>query len=323
MRNHSATHLLQKALREVLGGHVEQSGSEVGPDRLRFDFTHTGPMTPEERSQVEALVNQQILQGLPVTVEETTPDEARKKGALALFGEKYGDTVRMVDMGGYSVELCGGTHVETTQAIGPFKLISESGIAAGVRRIEATTGHNALAIYRDAAATLAQAAEICKTNQADLLERLQALQAEIKQLKKEATRKSAEAAKEQQGNIAADIIKNAATHNNFKLIAAKLDGYDIEALRQLCDRLRAEIASGCLLLCGVNAETGAAQFMASATDDAVKAGVHAGNIVKEAAAICGGGGGGRPNHAQAGGKDASKADAALEAGLAKMKEMLG
>jgi len=323
MRNHSATHLLQKALREVLGGHVEQSGSEVGPDRLRFDFTHTGPLTPDERSRVEELINKQILQGLIVTVEETTPDEARKKGALALFGEKYGDTVRMVNMGGYSVELCGGTHVETTLAIGPFKLLSESGIAAGVRRIEATTGDTALAIYRDATAILAQVAEMCKTNHVDLLERIQAVLAENRQLKKEAARKNAEATKEQQGNIATDIINNAATYNNFKLVAAKLEGYDIEALRQLCDRLRADVASGCLLLCGVNTETGAAQFMASATDDAVKAGIHAGNLVKEAAAICGGGGGGRPNHAQAGGKDAGKADAALEAGLAKMKEMLG
>ncbi|MCL2404689.1 MAG: alanine--tRNA ligase [Defluviitaleaceae bacterium] len=323
MRNHSATHLLQKALREVLGGHVEQSGSEVGPDRLRFDFTHTAPLTPDERSQVEALVNDKILQGLPITVVETTPEEARKKGALALFGEKYGDTVRMVDMGGYSVELCGGTHVETTQAIGPFKLISESGIAAGVRRIEATTGNNALALYREASATVATAADMCKVNQADLLERLQTLLTENKQLKKEATRKSAEASKEQQETIAADLITNAETHNNFKLITTRLDGYDIEAMRQLCDQLRAKITSGCLLLCGVNTETGAAQFLASATDDAVKSGIHCGNLVKEAATYCGGGGGGRPNHAQAGGKDASKADAALMAGLAKMKEMLG
>ncbi|MCL2378960.1 MAG: alanine--tRNA ligase, partial [Defluviitaleaceae bacterium] len=322
MRNHTATHLLQKALREVLGGHVEQSGSDVGPDRLRFDFTHTAPLTPDERSQVEALVNERILAGLPVTITETTPDEARKKGALALFGEKYGETVRMVDIGGYSIELCGGTHVETTHAIGPFKLISESGIAAGVRRIEATTGQNALAIYRDAASALAQVAEICKVNQSDLPERLQALLAENKQLKKDAARKTAEAAKEQQANIAADLIKDAETHNNFKLISARLDNYDIEALRQLCDQLRAEITSGCLLLCGVNAETGAAQFLASATDDAVKSGVHAGNLVKEAAALCGGGGGGRPNHAQAGGKDASKADEAIAAGLATMKNML-
>ena len=322
MRNHSATHLLQKALREVLGGHVEQSGSEVGPDRLRFDFTHTAPLTPAERSQIEALVNDKILQDLPVSVEETTPAEARKKGALALFGEKYGDTVRMVSMGEYSIELCGGTHVQTTQAIGPFKLISESGIAAGVRRIEATTGQNALALYREASATLAQAAEICRVNQADLLDRLQTLLTENKQLKKDAAKKSAEASKEQQANIAANLIKNAETHNNFKLIAAKLDNYDIEALRQLCDQLRAEITSGCLLLCGVNPETNAAQFLASATDDAVKSGIHAGNLVKEAAALCGGGGGGRPNHAQAGGKDASKADVALSAGLAKMKEML-
>jgi len=323
MRNHSATHLLQKALREILGGHVEQSGSEVDQDRLRFDFTHTGPLTPAERSHVETLVNEQILQGLPVTIIETTPEEARKRGALALFGEKYGDTVRMVDMGGYSVELCGGTHVETTQAIGPFKLLSENGIAAGVRRIEATTGQNALAIYRDASVTVTQAAEICKTNQSDLLERLLALVAENKQLKKEAARKNAEVAKEQQASIAADLIKNAETHNNFKLITTCQDGCDIEALRQLCDQLRAGITSGCLLLCGVNSETGAVQFLASATDDAVKNGIHCGNLVKEAAAMCGGSGGGRPNHAQAGGKEADKAASALVAGLAKMKEMLG
>jgi len=323
MRNHSATHLLQKALRIVLGSHVEQSGSEVGLDRLRFDFTHTAPLTPDERNQVESLVNEQILSGHAVNVAETTPEDARKKGALALFGEKYGELVRMVDMGGWSVELCGGTHVINTQAIGPFKLLSESGIAAGVRRIEATTGRTALALYRDASQTLAQAAEMCKTNQGDILERLQSMLAENKQLKKDAARESAKAAKEQQAGAAASLIKSAVTHNGFILLTAKLDGYDIEALRQLSDQLRAEISSGCLLLCGVNPETSAAQFLASATDDAVKAGIHAGNLVKEAAAICGGGGGGRPNHAQAGGKDAAKADEALKAGLTKMKEMLG
>ena len=322
-RNHSATHLLQKALREVLGGHVEQSGSEVSPDRLRFDFTHNAPLSQEERSKIEALVNEQILQGYPVTVIETTPEDARSKGALALFGEKYGETVRVVNMGSWSIELCGGTHVDNTQSIGPFKLLTESGIAAGVRRIEATTGRTAIALYREASQTLAQGLELCKTTQNDFIERLQGILAENKQLKKDAARESAKANKEQQAGISASLIKNAVTHNGFTLLTAKLDNYDIEALRQLSDQLRAEIPSGCLLLCGVNPETGAAQFLASATDDAVKSGIHAGNIVKEAATLCGGGGGGRPNHAQAGGKDASKVGEAFEAGLAKMKEMLG
>ena len=322
-RNHSATHLLQKALKEVLGGHVEQSGSDVDADRLRFDFTHTGMLTQAQRDQVETLVNEQILQGHLVTVIETTPEDARKQGALALFGEKYGETVRVVNMGGWSIELCGGTHVDNTQAIGTFKLLSESGIAAGVRRIEATTGRIALAFYREASQTLSQAVELCKTTPSDFLNRLQATLAENKQLKKEAARESAKAAKEQQSNIAAELLKTAETYKDFTLLTAKLDNFDIEALRQLSDQLKAEITSGCMLLCGVNPETGAAQFLASATDDAVKSGIHAGNLVKEAAAICGGGGGGRPNHAQAGGKDASKADDALKAGLVKMKEMLG
>ncbi|MCL2570781.1 MAG: alanine--tRNA ligase [Defluviitaleaceae bacterium] len=323
MRNHSATHLLQKALREVLGSHVEQQGSEVGPDSLRFDFSHQGPLTPQERDKVEALVNEHILSGAQVNVVETTPDEARAKGAIALFGEKYGDTVRVVSMGDWSVELCGGTHVDNLQAIGSFKLLSESGIAAGVRRIEATTGRRAIALYREASQTLAQGIELCKTNSDGFLDRLQAVLAENKQLKKDIARESSKAAKEQQANIASDLLKAAQTHKGFTLLTAKLDNYDIEALRQLADQLKAEITSGCMLLCGVNPETNAAQFLASATDDAVKSGIHAGNLVKEAAAICGGGGGGRPNHAQAGGKDAKKANQALEAGLAKMKEMLG
>ncbi|MCL2362921.1 MAG: alanine--tRNA ligase [Defluviitaleaceae bacterium] len=323
MRNHSATHLLQKALREVLGEHVEQSGSEVDSTRLRFDFTHTGPMTPAERNQVEALVNNKILSEQSVTTIETTPEKAREMGALALFGEKYGDTVRVVNMGDWSVELCGGTHVKNTIAIGPFKLLSESGIAAGVRRIEATTGRTALALYRDAYETLSQGIELCKTNRDSFLERLQTIIGENKQLKKDAAKETAKAAKEQQANIATDLVKTAETHKGFTLLTALLEGYDIEALRQLADQLRTEIPSGCFLLCGTNPETGAAQFLAAATDDAVKAGIHAGNLVKEAASICGGGGGGRPNNAQAGGKDATKAGAALDAGKAKMKEMLG
>ena len=320
MRNHSATHLLQKALREVLGEHVEQSGSEVGSDRLRFDFTHTGPMTPAQRDKVEALVNEKILSGLPVTIIETTPEKAREKGALALFGEKYGDTVRVVSMGDWSVELCGGTHVTNTESIGLFKLISESGIAAGVRRIEATTGRTALALYRDAYETLSNGIEVMKTNHGSFLERLETLIAENKQLKKDAASKTAKAAKAEHANIATDLVKKAEMHKGFTLLTALLENYDIEALRQLADQLRTEIPSGCFLLAGINA--GAAQFLAAATDDAVRAGIHAGNLVKEAAEICGGGGGGRPNNAQAGGKDTSKVGIALKTGLTKMKEML-
>jgi len=322
MRNHSATHLLQKALREVLGDHVEQSGSEVGPERLRFDFTHTGPMTPQERNQVEAIVNDRVLSGYTVTVEETTPDEARKNGAVALFGEKYGETVRVVNMGGWSVELCGGTHVSNTETIGVFKIITESGIAAGVRRIEAATGRVALNLYRDAYETLLQGIDLCKTNQVNFLERLQSILTENKQLKKDAAQQNAKISMKQQANLAADLIKKAEIHNGFTLLTSVQEGCDIEALRQLADQLRTEIKSGCFLLCGTNVETGAAQFLAAATDDAVKAGIHAGNLVKEAASVCGGSGGGRPNNAQAGGKDASKANEALVAGLAKMKEMI-
>ena len=326
--NHSATHLLQRALRDVLGGHVEQAGSEVGRDRLRFDFTHFAALTPQERDAVEMAVNQFIWANAAVHIEETTPEDARKKGATALFGEKYGDTVRMVTMADehdkYSIELCGGTHVTGTQQIGVFKLLSESGIASGVRRIEAVTGLAAINLYRDAYNVLQNVADVCKVQTpADLPARVAAILAENKELKKEAARIQSEASGQQQGQIAGDLIKNATSHKEFTLIAAKLESYDIEALRQLCDKLKSEMKSGCLLLCGVNPETSAAQFLASATDDAVKQGIHAGQLVKEAAAICGGGGGGKPNHAQAGGKDASKADAALEQALAKMKDMLG
>jgi len=323
MCNHSATHLLQRVLRDVLGKHVEQSGSEVGPDRLRFDFTHNAPLTPDEREKVENLVNERIWENVPVTVIETTPEEARKNGAMALFGEKYGDTVRMVKMEDCSTELCGGTHVTNTQQIGAFKLISENGIASGVRRIEATTGIHAINMYRESHKILQTSAEICKVPKlTDLPARLTTILAENKELKKDAARKQAESTGQQQGQIAENLLKTAETHNNFTLIAAKLENYDIEALRQLCDKLKTEIKSGGMLLCGVNPETGAAQFLASATDDAVKQGIHAGQIVKIAASICGGGGGGKPNHAQAGGKDASKADEALAQALTKMKEML-
>jgi len=324
-RNHTATHLLQKTLRDVLGDHVEQAGSSVDGERLRFDFTHMQPLTAEEREKVEKAVNFYISDGLSVTTEITTPDEARKKGAMALFGEKYGDTVRMVNIGDkkpVSVELCGGTHVKNTSEIGVFRILSETGIASGVRRIEAVTSSTAVEHYKNESRALAESAEILKTKPLDLPEKVKILFEENRVLKKELSKVQAAAVGEQQGQAVENILNAAETHNGFTLIAAKLENYDIEALRQLCDKLKTEMESGCMLLCGINNETGAAQFLASATDDAVKSGINAGLIVKKAATICGGGGGGKPNHAQAGGKDASRADEALRESLAEMKIMI-
>ena len=319
--NHSATHLLQRVLRDVLGDHVEQAGSEVAPDRLRFDFTHFSPLTAEEKDKIETLVNERIWANAPVEVILTTPDEARKSGATALFGEKYGDTVRMVQMGDYSVELCGGTHVAATQQIGVFKLLSETGIASGVRRIEAVTGYTATKLLRENDAVLSQATDILKVKVPELINKLTSQTIEIKELKKQLAQVQAEASGKEQGQVVEDLLKNAETVNGITLITAKLENCDIEALRQLCDKLKAEIKSGCMMLCAISPD-GAAQFLASATDDAVKQGIHAGNLVKEAAALCGGGGGGRPNHAQAGGKDATKVDEALAKSLANMKNIL-
>ncbi|MCL2356919.1 MAG: alanine--tRNA ligase [Defluviitaleaceae bacterium] len=313
--NHTATHLLQEALRRTLGDHVEQAGSSVDAERLRFDFTHMQALTPEERENVEKNICSWISSDLRVVTEETTPEEARKKGALALFGEKYGDTVRMVSVGdnakgeALSVELCGGTHVKSTGLIGAFRILSESGIASGVRRIEAVTNLAAINSYKD---------EVCAQ-----AEKIKTLSDENRALKKEIAKTQAAAAGAAHEQILADILKSAETHGNFTLVSAKPQNCDIDALRKLCDKIKAEIKSGALILCGVNNETGAVQFLASATDDAVKAGINCGQIVKNAAQICGGGGGGKPNHAQAGGKDAAKADEALAQATAQMKEMLG
>ncbi|MCL2049823.1 MAG: alanine--tRNA ligase [Defluviitaleaceae bacterium] len=318
-RNHTAAHLLQNALRAVLGDHVEQAGSSVDSRRVRFDFTHMSPLTPSEREKIEALVCEYIARDLAVTTEETTPDQARAKGAIALFGEKYGDTVRLVNVANESLELCGGTHVKNTATIGLFRILSETGIASGVRRIEAETGTAALERFRNEASILAETAEILKTSPSQLPEKVKTLFAENRELKKEIAKIQAE----KRGGAIEDILSNAEEHKGFRLIAVKLENYDTEALRDFCDKLKAKMQSGCMLLCGVNAETNAAQFLASATDDAVKQGINAGQIVKQAASLCGGGGGGKPNHAQAGGKDASRADEALSQALSEMKKMLG
>jgi alanyl-tRNA synthetase len=297
-RNHTATHLLQAALRRVLGDHVEQAGSSVGADGLRFDFTHMQGLSRQQREEVEALVNEAIQAATIVSVQLCTPEEARAAGAIALFGEKYGDTVRMVSAGG-SVELCGGTHVGNTQEIGVFRLVSEGGIASGVRRIEGVTGRAALAQYREDSRLLAEAAAAAKVKPAELPAKIVSLQLEIKDAKR--------AAKQAAPSLShADIQAEAI--GDFKVICTKIDA-DAATMRDLCDKLKGGMKSGVVFLCAVSAD--AVQFMCSATDDAVAAGIHCGNIVKAAAATCGGGGGGRPNHAQAGGKDAAKADAAV------------
>ena len=311
-RNHSATHLLQKALRTVLGTHVEQAGSYVTPDRLRFDFTHFAAMTPEEIQQVEDIVNEKILESLPISATQESIEDARKLGAMALFGEKYGNIVRVVNMGGYSIELCGGAHLDNTAQVGSFKIVSESGIASGVRRIEALTGAAALKHYQHQEESLKAVCKAVKSNPENMVKRVEAVIAEQKQLAKELESLKAKMA----GGAADSILANAVEVKGIKLVAAEVKEADANALRTMGDQLKNKLGSGVVVLASANG--GKVNLLAMATDDAVKAGAHAGNIIKAAAAVCGGGGGGRPNMAQAGGKDASK----ITEALTKAKEVL-
>ncbi len=311
-KNHSATHLLQKALKTVLGSHVEQKGSLVTPDRLRFDFAHFQAMTPEELAKVEELVNQEIAAALPVRTDIMSIEDAKKTGAMALFGEKYGDEVRVVSMGDFSKELCGGTHVGNTSQIATFKIVSEAGIAAGVRRIEALTGDGVFAYYKAAEKELHEAAALLKTTPAKLLEKIASLQAELKNAHSENESLKSKLAKDALGNVMDQVCEI----SGVKLLAAKLAGVDMNGLRELGDQLREKLGEGVVLLASVN--DGKVNLMAAATDGAMKQGAHAGNLIKGIAALVGGGGGGRPNMAQAGGKDPSGVEAALE----KAKEVL-
>ncbi len=299
-KNHSATHLLQKALRTVLGSHVEQAGSYNDKDRLRFDFSHFQAMTAEEISQVESLVNEAIAAAYSVDTKIMTMEEAKKTGALALFGEKYGDEVRVVDMGhGYSIEFCGGTHVKNTADIKAFKIISETGVAAGVRRIEALTGDNVLSYYADVEKTLMDAAKVAKSEPAKLADRIQALLDEVKALHSENSKLKDQIAKSEVADVMKDVVEVGA----FKVLPVAVKDVDMNALRTLGDDLKAKIGSGIVALASDNGEK--VNLIVTATDDAVKAGAHAGKIIKEAAGLVGGGGGGRPNMAQAGGKNAA------------------
>ena len=306
-RNHTATHLLQAALREVLGDHVNQAGSYVGPDRLHFDFSHFSPMTAEELARVETLVNDQILAGKTVTFEEMPIAEAKKRGARALFGEKYGSIVRVVTVPDFSMELCGGVHVRNTAQIGFFKIVSESSSGAGVRRIEAVTGHGALAYVKGLQQTLSSVADKLHCRPTDVEERLDVLTDEVKaanQKVKTLEAKLDAAAAKAAGDQVRDI-------QGVKALVQKVSVADVPALRTLGDRLR-DTTQGVVVLASVF-ENGKIGILAMATKEAVGKGVHCGNIVKEVAKLCGGGGGGRPDMAQAGGKDAAKLDEALAA----------
>ena len=316
-RNHSATHLLQKALREVLGDHVTQNGSYVDADRLRFDFTHFSAMTADEIKRVEEIVNNEIQAALPVCTQEMGIEEARKTGAMALFGEKYGDKVRVVSMGDFSVELCGGTHVSNTEEINCFKIISEAGVAAGVRRIEALTSAGLLAYYDDEHRKLHEAAAVAKTSSDTLADRIRQMNDEIRKLQHENAALQDKLAKASMGDITDKVKEIMGT----KLLAAEVPEMDMNSLRNLSDELKAKVGEGVIVL--ASKQGGKVNLIVSATDAALKAGAHAGNLIREIAPKVGGGGGGRPNMAQAGGKNpAGIADAMAEAEkvLARMLE---
>ncbi len=305
-KNHSATHLLQKALKTVLGSHVEQKGSLVTPDRLRFDFAHFQPMTAEEIAEVEKLVNEKIQEALPVTTQVMDIEEAKKSGAMALFDEKYSEKVRVVSMGDFSKELCGGTHVANTSVITAFKLVSESGIAAGVRRIEALTGDGVFKYYKEQEEELAKAAKLLKTAPQSVCEKIEHLYSEIKSLQAENEALKSKAAKDALG----DVMNQVQEIKGVKLLAAKLEGVDMNGLRDLGDQLKEKLGEGVVVLASVN--DGKVNLMATATDEAQKKGAHAGNLIKAIAALVGGGGGGRPGMAQAGGKNPAGVDDAIK-----------
>ncbi len=315
-KNHSATHLLQKALREVLGAHVEQAGSEVTPDKLRFDFTHFSALTQEELDRVEALVNEKIAAALTVQTDTMTLEEAKKTGAMALFGEKYGETVRVVRMGDFSVELCGGTHVGNTNAITAFKIVSEGGVAAGVRRIEALTSDAVFAYYDKIEQTLADAAKIVKATPGNIIEKLEHIMAELRALAGENEALKSKAAKEALG----DVMNQVQEIGGIKFLGVKVSGVDMNGLRDLGDQLKAKLKEGVILL--ASDANGKVNLAAMATDGAMAAGAHAGNLIKAAAGKVGGGGGGRPNMAQAGGKNPAGIDEALKEAAAALEVML-
>ena len=306
-RNHSATHLLQAALQEVLGKDVHQQGSYQDPDKTRFDFSYGQAMSAEDIAKVEAIVNEKIAEDLKVNTDVMGIEEAKKSGAMALFGEKYGDSVRVVSMGDFSKELCGGTHVSHTGDIANFKILSESGVAAGVRRIEAITGSNVIAYYKNLENELNEAAKAAKTQPSNLVSKVASMQAEIKALQSELESLKAKAAKEAVG----DVLSNVVEVKGVKLLATSVPGVDMNGLRDLADSLNDKIGGGVVVL--ASELDGKVNLVAKASDDAMNKGAHAGNLIKAIAGLVGGGGGGRPNMAQAGGKNPSGIPEAMSA----------
>ena len=316
-KNHTATHLLQEALREVLGDHVEQSGSYQDGERTRFDFSHGQAMTAEEIKKVEEIVNEKIAEDLTVETKIMSLEEAKKTGAMALFGEKYGDTVRVVMIGDFSKELCGGTHVGHTGEIASFKILSESGVAAGIRRIEAITGRNVTAYYQDMEEKLNTVARVLKTTPTSLLERAEHLMAEMKALQSENESLKSKAAKDALGDVSNQVTEI----KGVKLLATSVAGVDMNGLRDLGDQLKAKIGEGVIVL--ISNVEGKVNMVAMATDGAQKAGAHAGNLIKGIAGLVGGGGGGRPNMAQAGGKNPAGIESAILEASKVLESQLG
>ncbi len=307
-RNHSATHLLHQALKQVLGKHVNQAGSLVSSTRLRFDFSHFSAVTPDQLDEIENLVNSEILAALPVQAVETSLEEARARGAAALFGEKYGDVVRMVSMGEYSLELCGGTHVRSTGEIGFFKIISEGGIGAGLRRIEAVTGQTAFSMAKSESQALSQIAAILKTGKLEALNKVENLLNSLKEQEKEIQQLQQKLAR----NELSGILEKVVDVSGVKLLAARVQVPDMEALRGMTDLLRDKLGSGVIILGTVSQAK--VHFVTAVTKD-LSSKLHAGNIVKEVAKVAGGSGGGRPDMAQAGAKEPEKLEAALKHAL--------
>ena len=306
IKNHTATHLLHQALKDVLGTHVNQAGSLVEPDRLRFDFSHFGQVKPEELEIVEKIVNEQIWRNIEVNINTMPIAEAKQMGAMALFGEKYGDVVRVVKVGDYSLELCGGCHVPNTSVIGLFKIVSETGIGAGTRRIEAVTGEGAFTLLNDQVGLLKEAAEKMKTNIKEVPNRLDSLLAEMKQMQRENESLSAKL-----GNIEArSLVSNAQEINGVTVLSAKVNAGDMNNLRNMADDIKQKLGSAVIVLGSVDEDK--VNIIAGVTKDLIEKGFHAGKLVKEVASRCGGGGGGRPDMAQAGGKDPEKLEGALQ-----------
>ena len=304
-KNHSATHLLQKALKTVLGNHVEQAGSSNNDKHLRFDFTHFSAMSAEEIKKVEDIVNAEIAAALPVLTKVMNIEDAKKTGAMALFGEKYADDVRVVSMGDFSKELCGGTHVSNTATIALFKIVSEAGVAAGVRRIEALTGQGVVEYYNNIEASLNAAAAAAKCEPAQLVRRIETLQDELKEAHRENDKLKNQMAKDAMGDVMDQVIEVA----GVKLLAVKIDNVDMNGLRNLGDQLKEKMGDGVIVL--ASAADNKVNLITMATDGAITKGAHAGNMIKSIAKLVGGGGGGRPNMAQAGGKNPAGIDAAL------------